>query len=574
MGPKPLSTSLLLLKIADLRGRRIRIPERAVRRPPPPAALAPPTTALRRLQSSPVGARSHRSPCPFFILSRAVARRSAHPGRSPTASRRHTRGYRPASPPARRRRRRIGLSAPPTRLCSSTVRTLPPTKRRSPPSRPSVTPSQPRAPSARPSSPALPRPPVRRPLPRRPPAGASFCRPVCATVRQPRFGGQLRPAPPVRAGQVKLASAAARPSAACRRTSAVVCRSSPVVPLTCAISEYLSKDLPYKLSPDDVYVTGGCTQAIEIILSVLAHPGANILLPRPGFPLYEARAAFSKLEARHFDLVPERGWEVDLDNVEALADENTVAMVVINPGNPCGNVFTYQHLNQIAETAKKLGIMVIADEVYDHVTFGSNPFVPMGAFGEIAPVITLGSISKRWVVPGWRLGWLVINDPKDFLKQTKIAESIESFLDITTDPATLIQGAVPHILKSTKDDFFNKIIYILRQASDICHQKLEEIDCITCPYKPEGSMFVMAKLDFSYLEGIKDCVDFCCKLAKEESVIVLPGITVGLKNWIRITFAIDPSSLSIALDRIKLFCLRHANKNKVEAASATRSDVI
>ncbi|XP_020245167.1 probable aminotransferase TAT2 [Asparagus officinalis] len=341
-----------------------------------------------------------------------------------------------------------------------------------------------------------------------------------------------------------------------------------------AISEYLSKDLPYKLSPDDVYVTGGCTQAIEIILSVLAHPGANILLPRPGFPLYEARAAFSKLEARHFDLVPERGWEVDLDNVEALADENTVAMVVINPGNPCGNVFTYQHLNQIAETAKKLGIMVIADEVYDHVTFGSNPFVPMGAFGEIAPVITLGSISKRWVVPGWRLGWLVINDPKDFLKQTKIAESIESFLDITTDPATLIQGAVPHILKSTKDDFFNKIIYILRQASDICHQKLEEIDCITCPYKPEGSMFVMAKLDFSYLEGIKDCVDFCCKLAKEESVIVLPGITVGLKNWIRITFAIDPSSLSIALDRIKLFCLRHANKNKVEAASATRSDVI
>ncbi|ONK81591.1 uncharacterized protein A4U43_C01F30880 [Asparagus officinalis] len=118
-----------------------------------------------------------------------------------------------------------------------------------------------------------------------------------------------------------------------------------------AIAEYLSKDLPYKLSPDDVYVTSGCNQAIEILLSVLALPGANILLPRACFPFYETRAAFSKLEVRHFNLVAERGWEVDLDNVEALADENTVAMVVINPGNPCGNVSTYQHLNKVVPYA-------------------------------------------------------------------------------------------------------------------------------------------------------------------------------------------------------------------------------
>ena len=98
-----------------------------------------------------------------------------------------------------------------------------------------------------------------------------------------------------------------------------------------AISEYLSKDLPYKLSPDNIYVTLGCNQAVEVVLSVLARPNANILLPRPGFPTYEARAAFNRLEVRHFDLLPEKGWEVDLDAVEAIADENTVAMVIINP---------------------------------------------------------------------------------------------------------------------------------------------------------------------------------------------------------------------------------------------------
>lgn len=64
--------------------------------------------------------------------------------------------------------------------------------------------------------------------------------------------------------------------------------------------------------------------------------------------------------------------------------------------------------------------MVIADEVYDHLTFGENPFVPMGVFGEVVPVLTLGSISKRWVVPGWRLGWIAISDPNGVLKETKV----------------------------------------------------------------------------------------------------------------------------------------------------------
>lgn len=114
-----------------------------------------------------------------------------------------------------------------------------------------------------------------------------------------------------------------------------------------AISEYLSVNLPYKLSPDDVYVTAGCTQAIEVAISILAAPNANILVPRPGFPIYELCASFRNVEIRHYDLLPENGWEVDLDAVDALADQNTIAIVIINPGNPCGNVYSYQHLNKV-----------------------------------------------------------------------------------------------------------------------------------------------------------------------------------------------------------------------------------
>ncbi|CAI0385404.1 unnamed protein product [Linum tenue] len=315
--------------------------------------------------------------------------------------------------------------------------------------------------------------------------------------------------------------------------------SAGILPARRAIAGYLNNGLPYELSPEDVFMTLGCAHAIEVTLTTLARPGSNILLPRPGYPYYDACAANRNLEVRHYGLLSDHGWEVDLEAVESLTDHNTAAIVIVNPGNPCGNVYSYEHLKKIAETARKLGILVIADEVYGHLAFGSNPFVAMGVFGSIAPVITLGSISKRWIVPGWRLGWLVISDPNNVLRNSGFVDLIRGSLNTSPDPPTFIQ------------------------AVDLCYERLEDIACITCPKKPEGSMFAMVKLECSELEGIKDDMDFCLKLAKEESVIILPGTTVGQKGWLRITFAIEPATLEVALGRIKAFCERHAkNKNK------------
>ncbi|RXI03013.1 hypothetical protein DVH24_003091 [Malus domestica] len=141
-----------------------------------------------------------------------------------------------------------------------------------------------------------------------------------------------------------------------------------------------------------------------------------------------------------------------------------------------------------------------------------------------------------------------------------VIERFKKYFDILGGPATFIQAAVPRILEETEEIFFKKTLYFLKQSSDICWDRINEIPCLTCPSKPEGSMAVMVKLDLSLLEDINDDIEFCFKLVKEESVIFLPGKAVGLNNWIRITFAADPSSVEEALRRTKSFCQRHARK--------------
>ncbi|KAK9676837.1 hypothetical protein RND81_11G104900 [Saponaria officinalis] len=325
-----------------------------------------------------------------------------------------------------------------------------------------------------------------------------------------------------------------------------------------AVAEHISRDLPYRLSENDVYLTVGCKQAVHAAISSLATPGSNILLPMPTFSMYDACAAVSGLDIRHYHLLPEKGWEVDLHSVEDLADENTVALVLINPGNPCGSVFTHQHLEHVAETAEKLGLLVIADEVYEHIAFGDSPFVRMGVFGSRAPVISVGSLSKRWLVPGWRLGWLVTTDPNGFLHNSELMKRIKAFLEVASDPATFIQAAVPQILEKTNDEFHSNVNNILRKDAEIIYEILQKIPCISCPNKPQGSMFVMVKLDISILNDIQDDIDFCLKLAAEEKVLVLPGSTLGMTNWLWISFALEPSILEDGLERIKGFCQRHS----------------
>jgi len=169
---------------------------------------------------------------------------------------------------------------------------------------------------------------------------------------------------------------------------------------------------------ENVIVANGCSGALELALTSLLDPGTILLVPQPGFPLYQVITESHGARVLPYRLLPDRQWEVDLGHLEQLMSQYPPALIrgvlINNPSNPTGGVFSKDHLSQIVQLCERYKLPIVADEVYGNLVFGDNAFHPMAQVaaenGRKTPVITASGLAKQFLLPGWRIGWITFHD--------------------------------------------------------------------------------------------------------------------------------------------------------------------
>lgn len=172
------------------------------------------------------------------------------------------------------------------------------------------------------------------------------------------------------------------------------------------------------MSADHVIIASGCSGALELALTALLDPGSVLLVPKPGFPLYSVIAESHGATVVHYNLRPDHGWECDMQHLQDIMNDYPPgvvrAMVVNNPSNPTGSVYSESHLHEIVSFSQGNRLPIVADEIYGELTFGNNKFLSIAQVakqkGNRVPVIVASGIAKQFLLPGWRVGWIVFYD--------------------------------------------------------------------------------------------------------------------------------------------------------------------
>lgn len=157
---------------------------------------------------------------------------------------------------------------------------------------------------------------------------------------------------------------------------------------------------------------------------------------------------------------PDQQWKVDLEDLENQIDDDTAAIVVINPSNPCGSVYNREHLQEIIDVAANNHVPIIADEIYEHFVFTGHESIAISSVSKEVPVLTCSGLTKRFLVPGWRVGWVIIHDRNNILGQD-IRQAFTNLSNRLLGANTLIQRALPSILRDTPQSFFDEVVLFI-----------------------------------------------------------------------------------------------------------------
>ncbi len=274
-------------------------------------------------------------------------------------------------------------------------------------------------------------------------------------------------------------------------------------------------------APGDVLMTAGASEAADLLLTALVEEGDEVLLPAPGYPLYPAILNKLGAVARYYRLDESRGWLPSPEEVGRLVNERTRALVLINPNNPTGSVTPDETTRQLLELAVRHGLLVIADEVYRELCFGDPPSPSsLLADGSGVPLVTLESLSKTHMVPGWRVGWMRFTHAAGMTELIRAVNLLASGRLCSPTPA---QYAVRPALEGDRA-FRHEFMTRIGRSRDCVVRAVGAIGGLSC-VPPEAAFYAMIKADDP--AGRTD-EQFVLDLLEETGVLVVHGSGFGL----------------------------------------------
>jgi len=296
----------------------------------------------------------------------------------------------------------------------------------------------------------------------------------------------------------------------------------------------------------DIFVTSGASEAIEICLTALVEKGENVLTPYPGYPLYEAVLAKLEANTNPYFLDEENGWQPDIEDMRAKINDKTRAIVLINPNNPTGSVCSEETLRGILALARERDLIVFADEIYDKMLIEGN-HISLASLDSEAPVITFNGLSKGYLAPGWRIGWGIVSGEKAVLKD--YIEAINKILRARLCASHPMNNAIAPALEGNKA-FMADVREKLRRRRDMTFEMLNAGEGVSC-VKPEGAFYGFPKLD---IPGSDE--DFVKALVRETGVVPVHGSGFGQRpgtKHMRVVFLPTEDVLKKAYERILEF---------------------
>ena len=297
-----------------------------------------------------------------------------------------------------------------------------------------------------------------------------------------------------------------------------------------------------------VFMTAGVSEAVDVCLSALLDPGENILTPSPEYPLYSAVLAKIGTQINPYMLDEANGWEPDLEHLSSRIFSGTRAIVVINPDNPTGAVYSRKTLEAIAELARQNNLLIFADEIYEKLILDDDhPHTSIAALAPDVPVVTFNGLSKAYLAPGWRVGWAVASGPAAALKP--YVEGVHKLLRARLCSNHPQQYAVRPALEGPQDHLV-EVRQKLRRRRDLTAHWCNTIPRLGC-VKPLGAFYAFPRLDIPESDE-----DFVRNLLLEKQVLVVHGSGFGQApetRHFRIVFLPDEPTLARAYAGIAEF---------------------